>query len=449
MRWCSRSCRRRSALSSLAEPAGAILGGERVSGRGGRPDRGGRPGQKQTNTKTKQNTNLESPFRRWCGQADPAFAATTAPARRRHRRISAGGSVVLRWQKAMPTPCPLLAAAPRSTAARPGHVGRHSSPRMPQANSAEKQPVGHAAISPPSSLLPHMPGLELKLRRVPPAEPALPRDEAPSSARLERHKRVEQMYLMALQRRREAALRNASDEHVAERFLAQEPPSVLAMSSAMPTRPPDAAFMNLAPWPARPPAMMKKGGIALSRGDNAITETRDDPLHNGELVPTTATARAQPVARCRSARSRSARTTRRAWSAPPRPLVPSVPEGDGWRQAEASAAAAIRSALERARAQPQGEVGVPASTTQSQGFIPLSMGSVEWRYPSRSPRPVTPPQLRHPERMRREHRLILLCHGAARGTTGEDRPTDVRPIIIIPGVMFNTTRRRPPLSKNV
>lgn len=302
--------------------------------------------------------------------------------------------------------------------------------------------MGHAAISPPSSLLPHMPGLELKLRRVPPAEPASPRDEAPLSARLERHKRVEQMYWMALQRRREAALRNASDEHVAERSLAQEPPSVLAMPSAMPTRPPDAAFMNLAPWPARPPA----------GGDNAIppffiTETRDDPLHSGELVPTTATARAQPVARCRSARSpRSARTTRRAWSAPPRPLVPSVPEGDGWRQAEASAAAAIRSALERARAQPQGGVGVPASTTQSPGFIPLSMGSVEWRYPSRSPRPVTPPQLQHPERMRREHRSILLCHGAARGTTGEDRPTAARPIIIIPGVMFNTTRRRPPLS---
>jgi hypothetical protein len=303
----------------------------------------------------------------------------------------------------MPASLQAGAAATPSTAGHPGHAGRRSSPRTSQPP-IEKQPSGRATISPPY-LLPPMPGLELKLCQAPPPEPAPPRDETASSARLERYKRVEQMYRMALQRRREAASRSFSDEHVAERFLAQEPSSVLAMPSAMPARPPDAVFMN----------RTHSQPHHTSCGDSAVA-----PFFLTQVATTTpATSRAQPVARCQSARSnRNARSTPRVSSAPTRPLVPFVLEGDAWRHAEAAAAAAIRAALDRAgskreagvaRSNPQSspgciaqrEVAVAGSTTHSPGLIPLSMGSVEWRYPSRSPRPFPGPEMEHPVTMLR------------------------------------------------
>lgn len=315
-----------------------------------------------------------------------------------------------------------FSSTPRSTTAHPSHAGRCTSPRTPRANLSKKQP---ATIS---SLLPHMPGLELKLCRALPAETASPRDTAAASARLEQHKRVEQMYQLALQKRREAALRGSSDEHVPERFLAQEPPSVLALPSAVPARPPDAVFRNPAHHHSHP-----SGGGDSAAAPVFLTQTAGELLQNGQLAPTTApaTARAHHVERCQSARSpRSARPVQRATSAPPRPLraVPLFPEGDARRQAEALAAAAIRSALDRALARRpregvEGEVS--ASPIQSPRILPLSMGSIESRYPSRSPRPATAPQLQRRGRTRHKHGSIL-CYGmgtgAARGR--EDRPTD-------------------------
>jgi len=234
--------------------------------------------------------------------------------------------------------------------------------RLTSRRAVPTQPVRKAASQ--ASVVPHMPGLQLVLSNHPPEEAASPRGAAAARlamartpAKLEHHRRVEQMYRAALQRRAAAAHRS-SDGHMTERFLALEPPSVLLQASATVSRPPDALFR--------------------------------DPDHDSPADPFFLTATAEEASRQDAqdalgvpggASSARGSDTPRAASAPQRHALSEQ------RVAEAVvAAAAIRLAIGR-HVEPR--CGPPSGAVASAGAEPLHMGSVVWRYPTRAARKPT------------------------------------------------------------
>eukprot|EP00967_Tisochrysis_lutea_P087720 scaffold124187_cov31-Tisochrysis_lutea.AAC.3 len=235
------------------------------------------------------------------------------------------------------------------------------------------------------SVRPHMPGLELKLLRDAPREVDEEPKESPritaASRKLERHRQIEEMYQMALQRKRAVALREATDDdHILERYLASKPPSILAMPAALTSRPSNTIFES-----------RERDHRNADRAVDSffLTQTPDE-LNTSARPVLIGGTHARPIASARPSRSpRSIYSSPRAASAPPRPAPALLPTGAARWHAEQQAEAAIRAALQRSRAVAVGDSIRALAVGKKATHMPLSMTALECQYPSLSPRTLT------------------------------------------------------------